>query len=167
MHMLFTAGQLAAATTPESVQGIDGLLPSDVQMLTQIGFVAAGEGDTRQATAIFAGLQALRPQRAFAWIGEATAWLNAGKPSEAVRCLRNFHVVPGEEGDMVQAFLGLALQFDGQGQASQRLLQAIAFQPIDPATEGMLLARQILGSDLPEGFDISTPGTAGMPAKQP
>lgn len=167
MHTLFASGQVEAIATPESVQGIDGLLANDVQMLTQIGFIAAGLGDTRQSSAIFAGLQALRPQRAFAWVGEATAWLNAGKPSEAVRCLGRFEGPPGQERDMVQAFLGLAMQLDGQAQASLRVLKAVAFQPVDPATEGMLLARQILGGHTFEDLNTPAPGAAGTFAKTP
>lgn len=165
MHSLFVSQPSTA--TSESELGLEGLLASDVQLLTQIGFVAAGEGDTKQASAIFAGLQALRPQRAFAWVGEATAWLNAGKPAEAVRCLRTFQALPGQELDMVQAFLGLALQLDGQRQASLRILQTLASQSVSPATEGMLLARQILGSNMPEDFDTPTLGGPAMPVQLP
>lgn len=165
MHGLFVSEY--SVTTLDPQRQIDGLLASDVQMLTQIGFIAAGAGDIRRAKAIFSGLQAVRPERAFAWVGEATAWMNAAQPAEAVRCLRAFQGQSGAEHDMVQAFLGLALQLDGQMQASVRTLQASAYQSVSPATEGMQLARQILGSDSLEDAAPSTSGDTAANAPRP
>lgn len=64
---------------------------------------------------------------------------------------------PGEEADMVQAFLGLALQLDGRGGEAMRVLQPLAARGDngDPAgaTPGARLARRLLG----QADDADTP----------
>ena len=81
----------------------------------------------------------------------ATALLNAGRAGDAVTCLEKARLPPGEDADMVQAILGLALQLDARASEATRVLRAVAMtapEPQDnsmPASEGTLLARRLLG----------------------
>ena len=99
----------------------------DVQLLTQVGFIAAGRADVERAEAIFGALLAVRPRRAFAHVGLACARMNAGDAGAAARALERAlpGVAEGEDADTVQAFLGLALQLDGRLGESRRVLQEV------------------------------------------
>jgi Flp pilus assembly protein TadD len=102
-----------------------------------------------RAEIIFGALLRVRPDRSFAPIGLATALLNAGRAGEAADRLAQARAAPGEEADMVQAFLGLALQLDGRGGEAMRVLQPLAARgdngdPAEP-TPGARLARRLLG----------------------
>lgn len=95
-------------------------------MLTEIGFLAAGRGDIPKAEAIFGALRSLRPQRAFAYVGLAVAYLNADRQEEAAQLLwQSLAQVddPGERAD-IEAFRGLALQLAGRHSESIKALES-------------------------------------------
>ena len=133
------------------MQGQRLLDPDDIRLLTQIGFMAAARADVQRAEVIFGALLHVRPERSFSHIGMATALLNAGRAGDAVTCLEKARLPPGEDADMVQAILGLALQLDARASEATRVLRAVAMtapEPQDnsmPASEGTLLARRLLG----------------------
>lgn len=120
----------------------------DVQLLTQVGFIATGRADVERAEAIFGALLAVRPRRAFAHVGLACARMNAGDAGAAARALERAlpGVAEGEDADTVQAFLGLALQLDGRLGESRRVLQEVVrrAQPAED-NDGLRLARRMLG----------------------
>lgn len=100
--------------------------PDDVNLLTQIGFLAAARGDAKRAEVIFGALLRVRAERAFAHVGLAMTWLNAGRAGDAVAHLRNVRLADKEDNDLVQAFLGLALQLDARASEAQRVLTSVA-----------------------------------------
>ena len=129
--------------------------PDDVNLLTQIGFLAASRGDAKRAEVIFGALLRVRAERAFPHIGLAMTWLNAGRAGDAVAHLRNVSLADKEDNDLVQAFLGLALQLDARASEAQRVLTSVAQTAENThATEGALLAQRLLGQS------ATTPQTA-------
>lgn len=110
-------GELCLVTSPLSSE--------EIKLLTEVGFLAASRGDAKRAKGIFIGLQKLRPQRAFAYVGLAVALMNTGRHDEAATLLTNaVERVDLEEQGEVNAFLGLALQLAGRTSESLRALHA-------------------------------------------
>lgn len=110
--------------------------------------MASARADIPRAERIFGALLRVRPDRAFGHIGMAAALLNAGRAGEAATRLGRAQLPPGEEADMVQAFLGLALQLDGRAGEAMRVLRPMAAHGDNGATdvsEGARLARRLLG----------------------
>lgn len=121
----------------------------DIRLLTQVGFLAAGRGDAPRALRIFDALALLRPQRAFGFVGLASALMNAGRAPEAVQRLQTVCLPAGPESDMLEAFRGLALQLAGRASESTALLRRIVLRPRQgPPSEGTLLAARLLGENL-------------------
>jgi len=122
---------------------------ADVQLLTQVGFLAAARGDAPRALRIFEALALLRPERAFVYVGLAATLLNAGRAMEAVQRLQAVRLPPGPETDMLDAFKGLALQLaDRSGESTYVLRQVVNRARPGRACEGALLAARLLGEDL-------------------
>lgn len=124
---------------------------ADIRLLTEIGFLASALGDVRHAEPIFSALLLLRPDKAFAHVGLATALMNARRPGDAASRLASARIPSGADADLVQAMHGLALQLDGQVSQSQRVLQGVADQADGPEgpSDGKRLARKLLGQDSP------------------
>lgn len=121
---------------------------SDIQLLTQVGFLAAGRGDVPRALRIFEALALLRPDRAFAFVGLTSALMNAGRASEAVQRLQSVSLPAGPEADMLDSFQSLALQLAGRpGESTYLLRQIVSRSRHAPASEGALLASRLLGED--------------------
>lgn len=140
--------------------------PDDIRLLTQIGFIAAARADVQRAEVIFGALLCVRPERSFGHIGIATALLNAGRASDAVMQLEHAQLRPGEDADMVQAFLGLALQLDARASEAMRVLRNVAKLGGSTAenltlTEGALLAQRLLG-ETPQGTATTVAATLGQ-----
>ena len=75
------------------------------------------------------------------------ALLNAGRAGDAVAYLQKQAQMPaGEEADLVNAFLGLALQQDARANEATRTLRSVApdAKNTNPS-EGALLAQRLLG----------------------
>jgi hypothetical protein len=99
-----------------------------------------------RAESIFGALALVRPDKAFAHLGIPVALMNAGRTEEAVLHLEAAHPAPGEDSDMVQAFLGLALQLSGQAAKAMRTLRPIAQRARqESASDGARLAARLLG----------------------
>ena len=122
---------------------------ADVQLLTQVGFLAAGRGDVPRALRIFEALALLRPERAFAYVGLAATLLNAARAMDAVQRLQTVRLPDGAEADMVEAFKGLALQLAGRSGESTYVLRRVVDRACQGnASEGALLAARLLGEAL-------------------
>lgn len=98
----------------------------DIQLLTQVGFLAAGQGEVAKSQRIFNALALLRPEHAFPHIGIACALMNAGQASLAAQRLSHVHLPAGDEADMIDAFHALALQLAGHTHQSTHLLEQVA-----------------------------------------
>lgn len=140
------------------------LLPPDVQLLTEIGFVAAAAGLHKQSLKVFNSLGLLRPHRAFPYIGQATTFLNEGQHDAAENALRHGRRVlddkaAHEQGDdqdlallnedraLLAAFHGLALQLSHRSaEAARALSDALALQPSGAAAR---MASVMLGLPMP------------------
>lgn len=133
----FAAGPTSAASSePAAVLASD-----EVQLLTEIGFVAAAAGDLARAERIFGALARLRPGRAFPQVGRAVAHMNAGRASDAVMLLEKTDASDAEERATLDAWRGFALQLAGRATESRRLLTTVAAGNGDAAR----LARSLLG----------------------
>ena len=89
----------------------------DLQVLTDIGFIAVSNGLIDHATAIFGALRAMRPDGETAYLGEAMIDILTGKSEDAVAKLKS-----APQTDAVQTFLGIALAQAQQVDAAKELL---------------------------------------------
>ena len=111
--------------------------PTDIRLLTEVGFLAAACGDTRRAQAIFSALERVRPAANFPYVGMAAALMNAGRPDEAVRELdRGLKAVGPQDQQELQAFRGLALQLAGRTSESRQALALAGDLPLAKAMRG-------------------------------
>jgi Flp pilus assembly protein TadD len=126
------------------------LEPEDIQLLTQIGYLAAARADVQRAERIFGALALVRPNKAFVHLGVPVALLNAGRTEAAALRLESVQLAPSEDADMVHAFLGLAQQLNGQALQAMRTLRPLADSARkDNASEGAHLAARLLGEPPP------------------
>jgi len=132
------------------------LTVEEVRLLTALGFVAAGRGDVSRAERIFKGLMAIRPMRAFPYIGLAMAYMNGRRVDEALQvfneggqALRALDLANASHNDEYRellAFRGLILQLAGRNHESQMDLHSAAVG----AGPGSALARRMLGLEAPD-----------------
>ena len=98
---------------------------NEVRLLTEVGFLAAARADVKRAEVIFSALERVRPDRIFAYVGLAMAYLNAGRADEAAQVLgRGAGLVNSQEAPVLEAVWALALQMAGRSAESQRVLLA-------------------------------------------
>ena len=121
------------------------LEPVDAKLLTEIGFLAAYQGDVDRADAIFDALVAVRPGRAYPWVGKTLARFHVGRATEAAAFLERVSSTDEDEAAVLQAWRGMALQLSGHAAQARTLLEQLT----DGTGPGHLLARSLLG--LPEG----------------
>ena len=122
---------------------------TDIRLLTEVGFLAAGRGDVPRALRIFEALVVLRPDRALGFVGLTSALMNTGRAAEAVQRLQAVRLPAGPESDMLQAFQALALQLAGRaGESTYLLRQIVGRAHQEPPSEGMQLAARLLGETL-------------------
>jgi tetratricopeptide (TPR) repeat protein len=87
--------------------------------------LAVARADVRRAEVLFGALEVIRPQAAFAYIGLAMAYLNAGRADDAVQVLdRGLRNCALECQPELHSFRGLALSFAGRTSESVRALEA-------------------------------------------
>lgn len=106
-------------------------------MLTEVGFVAAARREVRRAERIFGALELARSHAAFAYVGLASTYLNAGRPVDAIAVLdRGLRIADPQAHSELHAFRGLALHAAGRNAESVSALQRAGDIP---------LARRMLG----------------------
>ena len=87
--------------------------------------MAAARADVKRAEVVFRALERIRPDRNFAYVGLAMAYLNAGRADEAAQALgRGAGLVKAQEAPILEAVWALALQMAGRSAESQRVLLA-------------------------------------------
>ncbi len=125
------------------------LSSDDIQLLTGLGFLAAGAGLVMQAAQIFESLAQLRPTRAFPYVGMAVLHLNRQQPDQAVTALeRGQRLMESvkdprgtaleEERGILWAWKGVALQMAGRESESVRALQQSQSCVVQGATADMV-----------------------------
>jgi hypothetical protein len=99
------------------------LKPQSVQLLTEIGFLACGAGNTDAASRIFNGLRVCKGERQFALIGLAMSHLESGAPEAAATLLRvNFKYIAPEDHEY-RAFFAACLIASGRRNEAEKILQ--------------------------------------------
>lgn len=139
MSTRVTGGTAHEAVSSETAFVLD---TDEVRLLTEVGFLAAGCGDLARADAIFGALRLLRPDRAFPYIGLATARMNAGRAADAVTVLEAAHITDTAGAQIVRTWYGLALQQAGRNDESRRVLESVVRSGTG---DGVELARVLLG----------------------
>lgn len=116
-----------------------------IQMLMEIGFLAAGRGEINAAETIFNGIKALRPESESPLIGLAVARMNAGNNQEAIAILRDRALALNPLSDMANSFLGLALKLEGLNSQADSILEGVVAGNGDPGAVSM--ARALLAEN--------------------
>jgi hypothetical protein len=113
----------------------------DLRLLARIGFVAATNRQGAVARSLFSALRVVRPDSAAPPIGLAMAEIGVGRPSQAVRLLRDEGLVARDGAGAVRAFLGLALAEAGQWPEAERVLREVvdAVDTVDEPNRQMAL----------------------------
>lgn len=115
---------------------------AEAKLLTELGFIAAYQGDVDRADAVFGGLARVRPGRAYPWIGKALARFHVGRAEEAAMLLEKQALLTHEQDiALLQAWRGMALQLSGHSSQAHSLLEKVAAGK-EPGCE---LARALLG----------------------
>ena len=106
---------------------VSPLNSDQIRLLTELGFVAAGNRQLSRAEDIFRALVHLCPRRTFPYVGWALAHMNAGHPQEAVLLLDLARTVVADadttEMVEVETFRGFALQLACRNSEGRRALQ--------------------------------------------
>lgn len=106
----------------------------DLQLLVEIGMLAAMRGDVAATQTVFAAVQQERPESAAGYVGPALALLFRGRAAEAIGELqRGLPRVEASQQQDLQALLGFALQIEGRGSESQQALQSVRDHPVAAA----------------------------------
>jgi hypothetical protein len=111
-----------------------------VRLMMEIGYMAAGNGFSAEAEAIFEGVRAVRPGSEVPIIGLAVTRMNTGRPLEAVSLLERqaLRLSPGSE--LALGFLGLALKLAGHTSRSQWVFEDLAARATNPCAGAMARA---------------------------
>lgn len=97
-----------------------------LRTLTEIGVAASGAGLISEATAIFEGIEAMRPGSEAAGIGLALTQMNARAFEDAIKTLRT-KVLDKDPGNIqAKMFLGLALKFSGRNAECDSVIKELA-----------------------------------------
>jgi thioredoxin-like negative regulator of GroEL len=116
---------------------------NDIRLLTEVGFLASARADVPRAEAIFGALACVRPDRNFAYVGLAMAYLNAGRADEAAQVLgRGAGLVNAQEAPVLEAVRALALQMAGRAAESQRVLLAAAPTRLASVMQGQCIINE-------------------------
>jgi hypothetical protein len=130
----------------------------DIRLLMDIGMLGAGAGQPlhEPVERLFSALMRLRPDRDFAYIGQATAWMNQGRGVEAAEVLeRGLRMVKSstragsdQDADMLMAFRGLALFMARHSAEATGQLQELLRTGSNP--QALRMARGLMGLPLDE-----------------
>lgn len=124
-----------SAMLAPSAQVEEILSRDELRLLAEIGFVACGARNIRDAQAIFDNLRLLAPHRTYPYIGLAMARMAAGDPLAAVRILRE--EAPARDDDVL-VFLALALRDANRTADSEKVLREILAREAPDAPERRL-----------------------------
>jgi hypothetical protein len=140
----------AAAKKMEDATSIEtGYLTNEqIRLLAEIGFMAAGIGQSARAEKIFSAIAVLRPNTAAPYIGIAMARLNARDFEGAIRVLRDDGMKAVQDNAEIRVFLGLALGLANRAAESERVLRQVASENEASNAPEIAMARNILSGAL-------------------
>jgi Flp pilus assembly protein TadD len=96
-----------------------------VRTLMEVGVAASCMGMYRQATEIFQGIAAVRPESDGPVIGLAIAHMNNRSPEEAIKVLRD-HVLSKDPGNIeAKMILGVALKLAGRNAECDNVIKEL------------------------------------------
>ncbi|WP_299730911.1 hypothetical protein [uncultured Endozoicomonas sp.] len=93
-----------------------------LKTLADIGFMASATGLPKHAFGIFNGIEAARPDSPLSTIGIAMEFMNRKRHQEAIDLLHKEGLKKFPDDPSVQAFLGMALMFEGRNKESEGFL---------------------------------------------
>ncbi|MBC6444822.1 MAG: hypothetical protein GDA50_05220 [Alphaproteobacteria bacterium GM202ARS2] len=109
--------QLPSLNRP-SVDPIPGLL-------SEIGMMAAGQGQQEQTESIFNAVMALRPNSDVPHIGRALSLMNSGDVQKSIRYLKEEALKQHPKSEGIMCVLALALALAGNKDESQKIVDTI------------------------------------------
>jgi len=131
----FSAGAVAprpVAASPRSGRWLD---PADLQLLAEIGLLAAARGLGGQAEPIFEALAALHPDNAAAAIGRALSALARRDCDSAIEILKKDAVRARVCGAEARALLAIALDMAGRKAEARAVCRGLADGRDGPAKQ--------------------------------
>lgn len=105
------------------------LTRGDMQLLAQIGFLAAHSSQQSPARSIFRALRVARPDSVLPFIGLAMTEVAAGRGAEAARLLRDEALREHPGHGQIRAFLGWTLAESGNAGEAAKVLQSVLDSP--------------------------------------
>ena len=112
-----------------------------IKTLTDIGFMATSNNMSKQAFAIFYGLEKARPDSPVPHIGYAFQYMNKKLHKDALDILHNKALPLDKDNPITKAFIGLALMFEGRNKESENFLSEVSAQDDDSAK---IMAKELL-----------------------
>ncbi|HSJ01066.1 MAG: tetratricopeptide repeat protein [Verrucomicrobium sp.] len=116
------------------------MIPIDselVRLLMRIGYLAAWNNLYKEATTVFDGVQAVRPESEIPIIGTAAVAILEGKLEVAVKSLEGGALKLNPGSDLARAHLGCALRLQGRESDGTTLLKEVAESTNDPNARAM------------------------------
>ncbi|MEM7475303.1 MAG: hypothetical protein AAF483_09955 [Planctomycetota bacterium] len=110
-----------------------------LQLLMEIGLLAAGQGMGKEAETIFRALEAARPDSELPLIGRAIMHMNLSKNDMAILNLRSA-LLKNPNSELAMAFLGFALKSMGMNEASENALRQVTELQEDNAATALASA---------------------------
>ncbi len=104
---------------------MDWVTTAMVRTLMRMGNLAALSNRNTEAMTIYEAVSAARPKSEIPYVGMATAHIDAGNFSEAIRILRDKALVLSPGNPSCKVFLGLALKMNGETEAAQAILREV------------------------------------------
>jgi hypothetical protein len=115
------------------------LVPDEMRLLAEVGFVGIGRARFAEAQMIFAAMRAMRPQGEAGFVGGALAALGAGRPDDAAALLR-----AAPQTESVLAFRAIVHGQIGDHAMVRELVEDLGFMRGGPST--MEIARGAMRS---------------------
>ncbi|MCW7551916.1 hypothetical protein NX722_04510 [Endozoicomonas gorgoniicola] len=112
-----------------------------IKTLADIGFMATSNNMSRQAFAIFYGLEKARPDSPVSHIGYAFQYMNKKLHKDALDILHKKALPLDEDNPTTKAFIGLALMFEGRNKESENFLSEVSTQGDESAR---IMAKELL-----------------------
>ncbi|UYM15550.1 hypothetical protein [Endozoicomonas euniceicola] len=112
-----------------------------IKTLADIGFMATSNNMSKQAFAIFYGLEQARPDSPVPHIGYALQYMNKKLHKHALDILHKKALPLDKDNPITKAFIGLALMFEGRNKESEDFLSEVSTQGDDSAK---IMAKELL-----------------------
>lgn len=105
--------------------GLRVITPTEVRLLTEIGFLACGAGNTESANQIFEGIRLACRGNSVALIGLAMSHMESGAPELATNLLRQHYDSIEPNDHDYKIFFALSLLASGRHSEADRMLKSV------------------------------------------